>query len=65
MKNVIKDIFLKVMFNISKILHEPHNDKVKKPVANLRDKKVIYYQHSKSKASYKSRISFENKSESH
>ena len=53
------------MFNISKILHEPHNDKVKKPVANLRDKKVIYYQHSKSKASYKSRISFENKSESH
>ena len=43
------------------ILNDPHNDKVKKLVANLRDKKGIYFKHSKSKASVKSPIGFEKK----
>ena len=43
------------------ILNDLHNDKVKKLVANLRDKKGIYFKHSKSKASVKSPIGFEKK----
>ena len=49
MKKVMKDIFLKLMFNILKKLHELHNDlpflpermkieKVEKLVTNLHDK---------------------------
>ena len=49
MKKVVKDIFLKLIFNIPKILHEIHNallflpkrtkiEKVEKLVVNLHDK---------------------------
>ena len=54
MKIVMKDIFLKLMFNILKNSRNPHNDlqfllerikieKVEKLVANLHDKKNMSY----------------------
>ena len=55
--------FLEMDVQYFEILNDPHNDKVKKLVANLRDKKGIYFKHSKSKASVKSPIGFEKKSE--
>ena len=72
MKKVVENIFLKLMFNILKKLHDLHNDllflpekmkieKVKKLAANLHDTaewNIYRYTYKKIKTSIKSRISY-------
>ena len=72
MKIVMKDSFLKLMFNIQKKLHQLHNylpflhermktEKVEKLVADLHDKKIHYTHSNVNKTSIKLRISVEKK----
>ena len=63
----MKDIFLKLIFNILKKLHEPHNDLPFLPeriklVTSLHDIRLNMLAHKKFKASIKSRINFEKSS---